>query len=100
MQENLLQLVYAAIDDVNSQGAKGTLLEKSPESPLLAGKGGVDSLTFVNLVVALEEQVQIATGKSITLVDENSMGLEERPFRTVGSLAAYVEQVLARTELN
>lgn len=96
----MLELVYAAIDDVNAQAVKGSLLEKTPDAPLLAGKTGVDSLTFVNLVVALEEQIQNTTGNAVTLVDENSMALQEHPFRTVGTLAAYVEQVLSRPQAN
>ena len=100
MRDNILGLVYAAIDDVNAQSANGALLEKTPEAPLLAGKKGVDSLTFVNLVVALEEQIQTKTGNSVVLVDEDSMALNEHPFRTVGTLASYVEQILARSQAN
>ena len=100
MREEILALVYAAIDDVNAQSAKGPLLKKAADAPLLSGKSGVDSLTFVNLMVALEEQIQTTTGKSLVLVDENSMALQEHPFRTVGTLAAYVEQVLSRPQAN
>ena len=97
---DILPLVYAAIDDVNAQSVKGAVLEKAPEAPLLAGKKGVDSLTFVNLVVALEEQIQNATGKSVVLVDEGSMSDEEHPFLTVGTLVAYVERVLSKSQAN
>jgi len=100
LREEILALVYAAIDDVNAQSAKGPLLKKAADAPLLSGKSGVDSLTFVNLMVALEEQIQTTTGKSLVLVDENSMALQEHPFRTVGTLAAYVEQVLSRPQAN
>jgi acyl carrier protein len=96
LREDILGLVYAAIDDVNAQSVDGALIGKTPDSPLLAGKKGVDSLTFVNLIVALEEQIQTSTGDSVVLVDESSMALQEHPFRTVGTLAAYVEQVLSR----
>ena len=99
MQDEILGLVYAAIDDVNAQSA-ATLLEKAPEARLLGGERGVDSLTFVNLVVAIEEQIQNALGKSVVLVDEESMALHEHPFRTVGTLAAYVEKVLASQKPN
>lgn len=100
MRDDILGLVYAAIDDVNAQSADGALLKKMPETPLLTGAKGVDSLTFVNLVVAIEEQIQNATGASVVLVDENSMALQDHPFRTVGTLAAYIEQVLSRQPAN
>jgi D-alanine--poly(phosphoribitol) ligase subunit 2 len=100
LRTDTLGLVYAAIDEVNAQSANGAVLQKAPDAALLAGKNGVDSLTFVNLVVALEEQIQTTTGNSVTLVDEDSMALQEHPFRTVGALADYVGQVLARTRAN
>ena len=96
MGEDTLALVYAAIDEVNAQGVDGKLLEKSPDADLLGGERRVDSLTFVNLVVAIEEQIQDKTGKSVVLVDEDSMALQDQPFRTVGTLAQYVQRVVAR----
>jgi acyl carrier protein len=95
LREDILGLVYAAIDEVNAQAADGTLVEKAPDALLLGRERGVDSLTFVNLVVAIEEQIQNTFGKSVVLVDEDSMALQEHPFRTVGTLATYVEKVLA-----
>lgn len=95
MRDDILSLVYAAIDDVNAQAGE-TVIEKNPEAALLGGDKGVDSLTFVNLVVAIEEQVQSALKKSIVLVDEDSMALQEHPFRTVGTLADYVGKVVEK----
>ena len=94
MRQDILNLVYAAIDEVNAQTTDGNPVEKNPETSLLGGEQGMDSLTFVNLIVALEEQIQLKTGESVILVDENSMSLEEQPFRTVGTLAKYVERLL------
>jgi D-alanine--poly(phosphoribitol) ligase subunit 2 len=94
LNEDTLKLVYAAIEELNAQGADGILVEKNPDAPLLGGKKGIDSLAFVNLVVALEEQVQKTLHKSVVLVDEDSMALEEHPFRTVGTLANYLEKIL------
>ncbi len=100
MRENILGLVYAAIDDVNGQSVNGVSLEKNPDARLLSGDRGVDSLTFVNLVVAIEEQIQNRMGQSVVLVDEDSMALQEHPFRTIGSLAGYIEKVLAKQQPN
>lgn len=96
LREDILQLVYAAIDEVNANAPSGALLEKKPETHLLGGGHAVDSLTFVNLVVAVEEQIQNSLGQSVVLVDENSMTLQSQPFRTVGALAAYVEKLLSQ----
>lgn len=96
MVQDFLGLVYAAIDEVNAQAVDGKVIEKAPDANLLGGDRRVDSLTFVNLVVALEEQIQNTTGKSVVLVDEDSMATQDQPFRTVGTLAEYVQRVIAR----
>ena len=95
MRADILALVQAAIDEVNAQGADGVLVRKEPDAPLLGSDDGVDSLTFVNLVVAIEEQIQKTLNKSVVLVDEDSLVLQDHPFRTVGTLANYVETVIA-----
>lgn len=95
MRDDILSLVYAAIDDVNAQAGE-VVIEKNPEAALLGGDQGVDSLTFVNLVVAIEEQVQSTMKKSVVLVDEDSMSMQEHPFRTVGTLADYVGKVVEK----
>jgi D-alanine--poly(phosphoribitol) ligase subunit 2 len=94
MRADILALVYSAIDEVDPMTADGAALAKSPDARLLGSDSGVDSLTFVNLVVALEEQIQTKLGKSVVLVDEDNMAADEHPFRTIGTLAEYVERVL------
>ena len=94
MREEILRLVYAAIDEVNAQTVTGVPLEKSLETSLLGGDEGMDSLTFVNLIVAMEEQIQSTLGKSVVLVNEDSMSLQEQPFRTIGTLASYVQTLV------
>ena len=91
-----MRLVYAAIDEVNAQSVNGASVVKSLDTTLLGGDGGMDSLTFVNLIVALEEQIHSDLGRSVVLVDENSMSLQDQPFRTVGTLVQYVETLIAR----
>jgi acyl carrier protein len=96
LRDDILQLVYAAIDDVNAQSVEGAPVVKSLDTALLGGDAGMDSLTFVNLIVALEEQIQSHLGRSVVLVDESSMSIQDQPFKTVGTLVQYVESLVAR----
>jgi len=97
LREGILALVYSAMDEIDPMTADGAPLGKYPDARLLGSDSGVDSLTFVNLVVALEEQIQKKLGKSVVLVDEDNMAAEEHPFRTIATLAEYVERVLSKT---
>ncbi len=93
--QDTLELIYAAIDEVNAESVDGVAIGKGPEVRLLGGEGSIDSLTFVNLIIAVEEQIQQKLGVSVVLVNEESMTLERQPFRTVATLAAYIEKLLA-----
>ena len=97
MRDDILSLVYTAIDEVDPLTTTGKPIERKPDARLLGGESGVDSLTFVNLVVAIEEQVEKKFGKSVVLVDEDNMASEEHPFRTIGTMAEYVERVMHKS---
>ena len=54
----------------------------------------LDSLALVSLIVAVEQNIEDEFGISITLADERAMSLKNSPFRSVRSLADYVETIL------
>ena len=99
MSPDVLELVYSAIDEVNGQ-FESIVIEKQRETPLLGGEGGVDSVAFLNLIVAIEGLVQQKHGVTVVLVDEGGMALQEGPFRTVETLARYVERLLRQQHQN
>lgn len=88
-----LDMLYTAIDEVNAQ-TDGPHIEKSPDILLFGGDHGIDSLTLVNLIAAIEQQIQMRTGKSVVIVDESTLALKDNPFQTIGTLAAHVEALL------
>lgn len=90
-----LDIIYAAIDELNVQSADGPAIEKAEATRLFGSDEGMDSLQLVNLIVAIENHIQDATGQSVVLVDESTMGMDSNPFETVGSLAAHLDGVLA-----
>jgi D-alanine--poly(phosphoribitol) ligase subunit 2 len=100
MRDDILAIIYAAIDELNGQSIKGLKIQKTVETQLFEKGSGLDSLAFVNLIVAVEGQLETSLGLSVVLVNEDSMSLQENPFRTVGSLANYVEAVVAKQSAN
>ena len=94
MKLNSLELVHAAIDDVNNQKDGGPEIGKSAETQLLGGSSGIDSMLLVNLVVAIEEKIEDATGEVVVVVTEDALSDGKHPFRTVGSLVDYIETIV------
>jgi len=86
--------IYSAIDDLNAQSYREVPISKEPGTFLLKSDG-IDSLDLVNLVVGIEEYIENKTGEVVVLVNESTMAAKNNPFETIGSLAAYIESILA-----
>ena len=96
---DVLNLIYAAIDEVNLALPPERQIVKSPETPLFGRSSKLDSLGLVNLIVASEAQIAQATGAAVTLADERAMSQKHSPFRTVGSLSEYAATLLQEAKL-
>lgn len=95
-EKHALQLIYEAVDEINGQLAPPAKLEKSPATVLLGEASTLDSLAFVNLLVAIEDRISRAGGPAIGLLDEVSR-TDETPLRTLGTVAAFVAEARKAT---
>jgi len=66
----------------------------SQETVLLGEGGAVDSLGLVRLVLTVERQIRDDFGVAVSLTDEKAMSQRNSPFRTVGTLTAYLTEAL------
>ncbi len=94
-RSRLLDVVYDAIDEVNSLREASQQIEKSENVRLYGQAGALDSLALVNLVVALEQGIDDAFGVGVSLVTEETMSPTESPFRTVKQLVDYLEPLIS-----
>ena len=81
------------IDEFNAQ-EKDKQLKKQPDEALFGHGGVLDSLGLVNLVTLLEEQIEDEYDLTISLADEKAMSRKTSPFLSIGSLMAYVSELL------
>lgn len=84
-------------------GALTTILEErgvaadevGPGTVLFGAEGArLDSIGLVTLVAEVEARVAEELGRDVVLADERAMSRGRSPYRTVGSLAAFAEEVL------
>jgi len=92
--EKVMMAIFNAIDEVNQIAEPEQILKKAQETVLFGEGSQLDSLGLVSLIVATEQQVQEAFGKSIVLADERAMSQKRSPFRTVSSLSEYIGTLL------
>ena len=98
MQKKIIDLIFDTIDKFNDEYSHEIQLEKSSHTALLGQGSKLDSLGLINLIVAVEQNVEDKFDITITLADERAMSQEISPFRTVGSLADYIEMILVENK--
>lgn len=86
-------LIYPTVDEFQPQVDRP--IAKEPQTPLVGPGAVLDSLLFVSFILAVEDAVEAKTGKRIALAGEKAMSMKESPFRSLATLAAYVEGELA-----
>lgn len=90
----VMALILKAIDDINETLEEEDKIPKSSDMALFGPSGVLDSLGFVNLIVAVEQKIEEEFGISLTLADERAMSRQNSPFRTIGTLADHVAYLL------
>jgi acyl carrier protein len=93
--QKVVAAINSAIDDLNEVLEPAEQLAKSADVALIGQDASLDSLGLVNLIVLVEEKIQQQFGVGITLVDERAMSQSKSPFRTLGTLAEFVQEQLA-----
>ena len=93
-REKILDTIYATIDETNHTLPAEDQLAREPTTPLFGPAAKLDSLGLVSLIVNLEQNLATTFGVGVTLADEKAMSQRTSPFRTVGTLAEYVEQLI------
>jgi len=97
--ENVQRIVDQAVDRLNELLDPENALVKSSDTILLGPGGKLDSMGFVNLVVALEEGLKSVLGLDLSLMDELYADEQwsERGL-TVGSLVSLLGRLTAEKQ--
>ena len=89
--EEILQLIYDGIDEVNASPETQEAIEKSPDTVLIGEGGNLDSLGFVTLAVEIERDVERKFKKAISLMEVVEV-MDEAPF-TIARLADFIDDL-------
>ena len=95
--ENIVTAIYRAVDWINGELPPDRQLIKAPETRLLGSQSVLDSMHLVSLIVAIEREVEDMFGVALTLADERALSMKESPFRSIQSLADYIDILIIDT---
>jgi acyl carrier protein len=97
--EKILALITQIANEFNEQLEFKIDLGRGGDAPLFGQDGVLDSLGLVSFVVAVEQAIESEFGIALTVADEKAMSQEHSPFRTIGALAKYVEDLMKKAEV-
>jgi acyl carrier protein len=86
-RNRVIDVIYLAIDEVNLQLPPGRRIVKSEQSVLIGDGGTLDSLAFLNLIVATEEKVGSTFSAALPLVSSLMESDRDQLPRTISDLA-------------
>ena len=89
IEQIILKMLGDSVDEIEL--VAGSL---SLDSVLLGENAVIDSLSLVNLIVDLEEEINDRTGVMISLTDDEAVFAEPSPYSSVKNLALYVDHLL------
>ncbi len=92
-KSDAVKLIFSALDSTDD--VEDDVKKSKDEATILMGqKSAIDSLGFLSFVSQLEEQISKHQGVEVSLLADVDIDATSSPFRTVGSLAAHLVDVL------
>lgn len=98
MKDKIIELIYVTIDELNEFREPENQILKTENTEFLGHHSVLDSLGLINLIVSLEQAVNDELNVEITLADERAMMMASSPFRTVSTLAEFIEKLIAESK--
>ncbi len=94
-EESLFQnLVLQSLNELRQETVKPPLSQWDADYVLFGVGGELDSLALVSLIVDIEARVLDETGVAVVLADERAMSSRSSPFRTLGTLSAWLQETV------
>ena len=95
VRDKIIEVVTKVVREGNADLGYDHLNAPTLETQLYDGDGGLDSLSLVMLVSAIEAAITDEFGKDVVLASEKAMSMRNSPYRNVGAFVDFVEAELA-----
>ena len=94
LHEEITRTLSNVIDELNQLRPAEEHLEKNLEAPLAGDSGRLDSAGLINLIVVTEQKTAAELGVPILLTDDRTLSRIKEVFRTLGTLADYIQELV------
>lgn len=89
------EIIYPVLDELKEEEE---LEFENSKDLVLYGEGDtiLDSLSLVDFLVEIQDRISEVTGKDIVLATPRALSNTNSPFKTVNTLAEYINELLAK----
>lgn len=94
LESKLLEIITREITLLNEELDYDHLRDVSSATPIYGAEDSLDSLSLINLIMAVERAVNSEFDKKVRLADPQAMSAEPSPYRDVASFLAFTRQKL------
>jgi len=91
-KDAIIEIILKSLDEINKMN--NSKIQLSVDTKLFGSNSSLDSLGFVNLITSIEENIEELTGNYIPIADEKAFSLESSPFKSVETLATFIETLI------
>lgn len=91
--DTIEQVILRQIKSFNETLSNPVDISKGTDTVLFGAEGVLESIDFVSLILDIEEALTEALQAEVSLMNEKALSEKNSPFRTVGTLTAYVRTV-------
>jgi acyl carrier protein len=95
MVDKIKQIMVEAIEELNEQLDLEDKIQYDENLVLIGSKAALDSISFVTLIVIIEDMVAEQLGKNIIIVSDKAFSQQRSPFHTVATLTNYIIELAA-----
>lgn len=94
MKNKIYDIVCDAIDEINENYPDNSKIKKEYVTILFGSGSSLDSLGLVNLIVAIEQNIEDEFDVNISIANEKAMSQKSSPFKTIESLVEYILKLI------
>jgi acyl carrier protein len=94
----IIDIIIDAANEINLSISNKIAVELGADAPLYGKDGVLDSLALVQFIVIIEQSIEDDSGACLTIADERAVSMKNSPFRTIGTLAGYIEKLLEESD--
>jgi len=84
------EIIFNSIDAINLQLPSNKRIIKHQDTVLVGDHCDIDSLSLINLIVEVEENLNIVVGKRVSILEEGLMSDDYDTFSTISELADWI----------